>query len=285
MSSPAQTPSTFPRAIFESSVLLFQEQRWLPKMNREFCELLDSCPSDGHRQMLIDLLARTTYVTADRYFGFVSRMREHVETVWKLTPTTTLFVSSNKDHADSSREVLNQLKSTRWEGSGWKKQQFHVSFSTAIEKANNHDTLVIVDDFVGSGGSMLKALTWLAKAAFDRRIVIDLRVLTVGGCKEGIEFIEGKGYEVQCMVPITKGLSDHLSGQQLIDSLRQMTDLENAMAAEIHGGLGFDKYRFGWGKQEAVYVRQGGNTPNNVFPVFWWRRLKNRMRLPIMNRT
>lgn len=286
MTNAAQTPSTFPRDIFEASMRLVWDQRWLFKMNREFTELLASCPSDQHRQMLIDLLTRTTYISAEKYVELIDKMREQVEVIWKLTPASTLFVSSNnKHHVDSSKEVLNQLKSSAWKDPAWKKQQFHIAFSTAIDAARDGYALVIVDDFVGSGESMLKALSWLAQAAAAKKIGIDLRVLTAGGCAEGVSNIRNAGYTVECMIPITKGLSDHLTGQQLSEALSQMTELEDALEAELSGKANFAPYRLGWRQQEAVYVRQGGNTPNNVFPIFWWRRLKNGIRSAIMHRT
>lgn len=287
MTNTAQTPTTFPREIFAASMNLLQKQVWLFQKSAEFAALLAECPSDHHRQMIIDLLARTTYVSAGRYVDIINQMREHVETVWNLTPANTLFVSSNnKDHIDSSKEVLNQLKSSAWTSPAWKKQQFHVAFSSAIEAAKNGYTLVIADDFVGSGGSMLKALDWFVKEADNKKISIDLRVLTAGGCEEGVSTIVNKGYTVKCMLTIKKGLSDYLSGALLSDALSQMKELEDALAAKIKGGAGFGNYRLGWGKQEAIYVRQGGNTPNNVFPIFWWRQLKHgNVRSPIMHRT
>ncbi|GBR34610.1 hypothetical protein GCM10007870_29170 [Gluconobacter kondonii] len=264
---------------------LLEKQLWLFKKAPEFTALLAECPSDQHRQMIIDLLARTTYVSAVQYFDIIDQMREHVETVWKLTPAETLFVSSNnKHHIDSSKEVLNQLKSSAWKNSAWNRQQFHVAFSSAINAAKDGYTLVITDDFVGSGGSMLKALDWFVRESNKKNISIDLRVLTAGGCQEGISNIRSNGYTVECMLTIKKGLSDYLSGQSLSDALSQMTDLENALAKISINS--FCNYRLGWGQQEAIYVRQGGNTPNNVFPIFWWRRLKHgKVRGSIMHRT
>lgn len=286
MTNPAQTSSTFPRAIFQSALRLIGEQRWLGAKDREFTELLEACPSDLHRQMLIDLLGRTTYVSASEYVELINAMREHVETVWCLDPKTTLFVSSNnKDHIDSSKEVLNQLKSGLWTDPAWKKQQFYVSFRPAIQAAKDGDTLVVADDFVGSGESMLKALKWFADAAADAGISVDLRVLTAAGCEEGISNIQAAGYAVQCMTPIKKGLSDYLTGQALVDALSRMNELEDILETEIDKRVKFSDFRLGWRQQQAVYVRHGGNTPNNVFPVFWWRKLKNRTRNPVMHRT
>jgi hypothetical protein len=33
------------------------------------------------------------------------------------------------------------------------------------------------------------------------------------------------------------------------------------------------KHSLGYKKSESLFAREGGNTPNNVFPIFWWEQL------------
>lgn len=40
--------------------------------------------------------------------------------------------------------------------------------------------------------------------------------------------------------------------------------------------------RLGFSRAESLYSREGGNTPNNVFPVFWWPFLETRKQRKVM---
>ena len=236
-----------------------------------------------HREMLLALLSRTTYVGATDYFGAIKQLREHVEKVWQLDPDKTIFVSSNhKDHTDSSQEVLNQLKSSEWSDLKWSKFHFLTRYREALPKLSDGYNLVLVDDFVGSGGGMLKSLDWFLKNVGGKPI--SLYVLVVTGCLSGMAAIEKSGASCYSVFQVRKGLSDFLPGGELAEALQQMKDLEDLLEAKI-GPAALNKYRLGWGAQEAVFVREGGNTPNNVFPIFWWNKIATGTRRTIMHRT
>jgi hypothetical protein len=50
--------------------------------------------------------------------------------------------------------------------------------------------------------------------------------------------------------------------------------MEDRLAAVGRRGK-LKNHRLGYGRTESLFSRKGGNTPNNVFPVFWWEIDKN----------
>lgn len=272
-----------PESEFVKSIDLMLSQPWLRLKQGPYFDLLTECPSAKHRAMLLSLLTRTTYVPASVYFDAIKQLKEHVEKVWKLIPEKTIFVSSNnKNHTDSSQEVLNQLKSSDWSDPKWSKFHFLTRYRDALPKLSAGHNVVLVDDFVGSGGSILKSLDWFSKNVGTTSI--NLHVLTVTGCTTGMAAIAKSGFSCHSVFQVAKGLSDFLVGGELAEALKQMADLEALLEAKI-GPAALEKYRLGWGAQEAVYVRDGGNTPNNVFPIFWWNKIAMGTRRTIMHRT
>ena len=78
------------------------------------------------------------------------------------------------------------------------------------------------------------------------------------------------GVESFVAFQLGKGISDHYQGESLPQAIDAMLALEMLLEPEVGG----EKLpSLGWGKAEALYAASVGNTPNSVFPVFWWRYL------------
>lgn len=236
--------------------------------------------------MVIRLLERTRYVGGDEYFDTVSSLKDHVEGCWLLKPGDTVFVAAgSKSYTDSSQEVLNQIKSCAWSDPGWTRSKFLVSYNAAATAVPRDGTIVIVDDFIGSGGSIFKTLAWFMAERHVLCKPFNMKVISVAACSGGLNALRAAGHQVHSEIIVQKGLSDNLSGAALTQAISLMNDLEDKLANLLRKRKSLDDYRFGWGRQEAVYLRKGGNTPNNVFPILWWDRTKVGKRPTIMHRT
>lgn len=131
---------------------------------------------------------------------------------------------------------------------------------------------------------MTKTLNWFEASALSNKKKIDLRVAVVAGCEAGINAISNLNTDLIVHTTTGKAITDFYKGNDLANAVARMTALEDKLALNIHA-KSFPDYRFGYASSEAMYYREGGNTPNNVFPIFWWRNMRSNSRSVVMNRT
>jgi hypothetical protein len=285
MTASAQTQQQLDRQLVQALFTLMQAQPWLVSKGDELLDLMAYCGTPRQQIMLVDLLHRTLHVTYSAFHSSIEAMRNQVETVWALNPKSTWFVSSNSSEStDSSQEVLNLLKSAHWKGAGWVRKRFRTRFREIVDCATSGDTIVIVDDFVGSGKTIIDAIGWIHDHLALAEKACTIKVLVSSGCQSGLLEIQKAGTEVFWVHAVKRGLTDYLSGTALADAVIDMGALEDKLEKQARS-KSFSLYRFGWGKREAVYVRDGGNTPNNVFPILWWDNTKGVRRRTVMHRT
>lgn len=260
------------------------KQPWLKPKQEALSDLLNYCPSSSHVDLVADLIDRTLHVTENGFGSAIKAIGDHIENAWKLPAARTWFVSSNhKENTDSSQEVLNRIKAYHWSDLTWNRRQFFTRYRDVEKQLRDGDTVVVVDDFVGTGKSMMKTIDWFRKAAKAKGLTIDLRVCVVAACSDGAAKLAVEGVTAFHVHTVGKAISGAYKGHVLTAAISAMTDLEDKLAVEAKGSI--TDYRFGYGKSEAMYQRDGGNTPNNVFPLFWWRPLKSGARQTIMHRT
>jgi hypothetical protein len=265
---------------------VMKTQPWLERVEEALLNLFDECSSPDQQKLIAELLLRTHHISENGFGDAIRAIGARIEDVWNLEPANTYFVSSNdQENTDSSQEVLNRLKAYPWRSTAWSRRQFLIRYRDVGRRLKNHDCVVIVDDFIGTGNSMVSTLDWFRKFAAASSLAIDLRVCAVAGCASGLEIVSAACSHSFFVNSIRKAISDHYSGAELASASKIMTDIEDQLEAISTRPKKFADYRFGFGKSEAMYYRDGGNTPNNVFPAFWWRSVKRRARQTVMNRT
>lgn len=91
----------------------------------------------------------------------------------------------------------------------------------------------------------------------------------MAGMEKAVKALNDDSIEIFCSLQIGKGISDFFKGEELAHAKDNMIHLESKLAKTIQEKK-LEDYSFGYGKAEAIYSTENGNTPNSVFPIFWW---------------
>lgn len=256
------------RLVFELST----KQKWLAHRVQELTHLLFSeCDTDQKRKLVIELLGRFTHVTNSKYSELIENLVDNIIGIQGLTDESCQVVAMAADSSsDSSQRVLYDLK-LLFEQRGWRKYRHVNQFSAAYrthKQSPKHNNIVLIDEFIGSGQSAIGRVDGI-KRQFNIAGITDLKIYirTLAGMKEGVQRVRDSGIDVEALILLDKGITDLSPAWQVPEQIEIMRELEKQLLPTYNET---DLPSLGYGQMESLYTRDGGNTPNNVFPIFWW---------------
>ena len=258
----------------EFSVLfsLSQAQEWLADKELELTNLIfKECDSNEKRDLICSLIERFTYLSMKSYCEAVDKLVDNVISINGLEDSNTTFAAMSADSgADSSQYITYDLKLIL-ERKKWRKHKLKSRFTSAYDefkKDNSYKNIVLIDEFVGSGQTVLGRIKTI-KQQFGKANDgnYNLFVMTVASTKSGAEKIKNEGIDFESIITLERGISDHYDNNSSDEKIDIMIQLEEILSKEYEGK---EMPSLGYGKAESLYCRERGNTPNNVFPIFWW---------------
>ncbi|MGV8561860.1 phosphoribosyltransferase-like protein [Pseudomonas aeruginosa] len=258
----------------EFSVLfsLSQAQEWLEDKELELKNLIfKECNSNEERELICSLIERFTYLSMKNYCDAVDKLIDNVISIDGLEDSNTTFAAMSADSgADSSQYIIYDLKLIL-ERKKWRKHKLKSRYTSAYDefkKDSSYKNIVLIDEFVGSGQTVLGRIKTI-KQQFGKANDgnYNLFVRTVASTKSGAETIRNAGIDFESIITLERGISDHYDSNSSEEKIGIMIQLEDILSKEYEGK---EMPSLGYGKAESLYCRERGNTPNNVFPIFWW---------------
>lgn len=236
----------------------------LAEYESEFLALYEMLDSEG-RAMVNGLTRRMLHRAARDYPHFGDRL---VTSIFSILPATLqrvvlmpLVDPVDKVKPKSGDLVAYALRGRAKASADSIGAEFELrsgSLSSATRANLDQSTFLLVDDFVGTGDSALKAIRWLCSLG------VHAKSITVGafvGMRRGRDAIIGAGATPVFLDVVDRGISDAIDIQDKTGCLSIMARIESSK-----GVVG--KYRFGYNASEALVMMM--YCPNNTFPVFWW---------------
>ena len=122
----------------------------------------------------------------------------------------------------------------------------------------------IIDDFVGSGSTVLNRKNEFEKLMKDKEYT--LHFVVAAGMEYAIENLRNQGIDIHCSYTMKKGISEKYDADLIQHKLQVMSDLESKLAPTINETQ-LSEHHLGYGQAESLFCRKNKNVPNNVFPV------------------
>lgn len=253
---------------------------WLITCDEGFMELWNSTGEDfNQKKLILYLIHNFLYVDSKKANEFCGKIVHQMTEVWGLQPqNTTITAACDNSKPDGSQLMVQKLKSRF--PFHWREFDFSNSLPEALYKLNSNDNLVICDDFVGTGLTIEGKTRYALKVINERKLEnVKLYIVSFAAMQFSKTAIPYPFFSCEWLL---KGITETLSGNNLLVATRIMEEMEGLLKPQI-GRRYLPK--FGYKRSESLYNYENDNIPNNVFPIFWWKKYKdNKFRVPMFRK-
>tara|TARA_R110001583_G_scaffold195273_2_gene371352 strand:+ start:5704 stop:6579 length:876 start_codon:yes stop_codon:yes gene_type:complete len=254
---------------------------WLNVFDRyeSFTELWCFCDEPDQNALVEELIGRFHYIDENMQFDMEKAVAKKIEEEWGLIPTNTIITSTSEDgEVDGGAWAMQQLKNKLSIKLGWKENNLFSSIGIASHNILPYSTIVLIDDFTGSGKTLVNKVNYIKKIIKQKNIKeVLIKVVAFAAMEKAkVNITTNAVPELDFFSPLvmSKGISSYYSGKECIAKKNLMTKLEYKLSDKFNY-MSKSDYKFGFKKSEALFQRGAGNCPNNVFPIFWWPKLKD----------
>ena len=243
---------------------------WAKRLDEEFMNLWDLCDTRPQQVLLKELVYKMYVLDSDNEFDACAKINDQVQ-LWELDPDTSLITAvANAKEIDGSTAGLQKLKNKIKPAHDWH-SKFMGNIPAAVEKVKNGDSIILFDDFIGSGKKMVRKYNWFKNSVVKSRDDdVDLNTLkfyfvSFSAMKFGLKYIELEtGLPVFTFIALDKGISGSYAPDVVNSKLELMREIEEKLALNFKNKKLVD-YSCGYEQSECLYIWQNDNCPNNVF--------------------
>lgn len=246
---------------------IIKEKNFNENRGKAVYETFKNLNSKEQCDLFLDLLKRFLYIPLSNY---PTELVKVTNMMLKEIDTQNFFIYNGLPLAEQGKIKSNYLISYQFKGAYLRyniddnSRKFHVkdTLEDLLKKKDYQDTtLVLVDDFIGSGLTIETAISDLReKMDFRAKRLTNLTVLCIAAMKDAIERIALSGVKVYCNHILEKGISDYYKGADLTLYREVMIEISKSLKVKKNCYLGYDS-------TEALVCME--RCPNNTFPIFY----------------
>jgi hypothetical protein len=246
---------------------ILPKQNWLIDKEPELINMISLCKTDQQKDLIFELLEDFQFINSDILKRYIESIADYIINESGFDINKTLIVGmAMDDEPDSSQWILQQLRPVLTK-KGWNNVKIMTRFDKGVKLLNMGylTQLILVDEFIGSGQSVVGRINLLKERA---KKDYEIKACFIAGMEFGIKRVIDSFSDFRCFIPLKKGISEKYSDGKRDLAINNMIELESTLLPQINNKE-LTEYHFGFNEAEALYS-SFGNTPNSVFPFFWW---------------
>ncbi|MFZ3517063.1 phosphoribosyltransferase [Vibrio harveyi] len=235
--------------------------------------LLNEFPNEPERGLILTLLSRVQHFQISDRVKDIAFLVKKIEEL-RLDPKETLIVATAKEaESDGSKAWQYFFKFYLAQHRAWTEESLVSSVEASYKalKKGRYNNVVIFDDFIGSGQTMVDKVNNFTSTLKTRGIKEPkIYIFALAGMQFGVEHVESElDNVVVCPVLVKQGISgQEISAENKAEEIALMKKMEK-MLKKKYGCNKFLTMSLGYKESQALYQVQFTNCSNNVFPIFW----------------
>jgi hypothetical protein len=274
------TPNKLDHDTFYTIFSLIRQQEWLSGKSKAVIELYNLCETDLQQNLIVDLLTRFKYLNSSSVNNNGIKITDKVITEWKCNAENCLMIAiadTQEGKIDGSQGLLNSLKE-KFADFDFTNDNFISSIGKGAHKIKSNQTAILFDDFIGSGETIDRKIRWfIDKLKNLKKSNVTIKVVCYGLMRYAIETFKNNNVDFYSPEILDKGISDYYPEHLRELYLEEMLKLEEKLET-VSKNIHLSAYSLGYKKSEAIYKLEAFNVSDNVFPIFWWPEVKEKLK-------
>lgn len=244
---------------------------WLVnKSNAVLSLICNDCSCSQHQDLLVDLIERVCYLSYSKYVECLKELVLEIVTDPNLKDYETQIVAMCADSSSDSSQYILQDSKVFFEEYGWYDHVLtnHCFHALREYKKNTKlKNIIIIDEYIGSGDTASKRVARVQSDFSSIGVEVNVNVKVVAASSCGLNYLDSKGVNASAVIVLKKGIDDYYNRDIVNSKLAMMLQIEDILLEEYKK---IEMPTLGFENTQSLYYRENGNTPNNVFPIFWW---------------
>lgn len=234
-----------------------------------FCKRLEDLETDADRELMIELTRKYLVVGAGEYYKYMFDVFKKFincnRDVMMDIDTIHIFPVQDKDYPEKTKSgnmmcyLFQGLLMRRFDVFRNKRVRIIETFDGLVKHKDDIKCLLVVDDFVGSGDTLLGCVNSIEEKGIEKE---KIKVLTLVLQECGKKVADEYGVEIYTSVLRNKGITDNYSEQEAQEKKEQMKRISKRFKVK-------DKSLY-LGYKESEGLVSMIKTPNNTFPFYWY---------------
>ena len=237
-----------------------------------FCERLAELENDGQRDLILNLTWDFLWVNSSKYeqYLLIAFQKLFKDKSWTPEKGKNICICPLLPERDfgkpkSSIFMLYLCQSILLRTyEEFQDEQVRICETPEVLKEQKYrehiDSVILIDDFMGSGETALESLTYLD---FLRQEGKKIYILVLVAQRQGMENVQKEGVPVFANIVREKGISDNFDKEEAEQKWGEMKKISKRLKVPKKMYLGF---------LESESLVAMNKTPNNTFPVYWYEK-------------